>query len=737
MSSPPTSCGKPADREALPPGLYDSDPVTRGEVAKSKMSRRRAWTLVLIHLVAFAHILVWKLGGEGETLSPVEPSEGLYTVANGVLNAGAILLVLSMISTIVLGRFFCGWACHLVALQDLCAWLLAKMGIRPRPLRSKRLVLIPLFAGIYLFFWPEIRRWFRDDLERPELEVEMTKSDFWETFPDFWIGLLTFLVCGFGMVYLLGAKGFCTYACPYGGLFGVADRFAPLRIRVNDACKACGHCTAVCTSNVAVAHEVHRYGAVVDPGCMKCMDCVSVCPENALSLGMGKPAILQKPRREKKDGRSFLSFGEDLLVFFVFAFTLLVLMGLPRGLEIDGEDLEWATELHSVMPLLFGLGLSASSGFLALFLWRLLRRSELGFHRIVLKSEGRLRRAGVMMAVFAGLWFVLVGFFAAFQWSMWGGDRLLQGMDFYAIAESRRLDRPLEEGMEERIAEARARFERAEALRLFPDIRPQSRLAGLAFSDTDWDQAIHHFERAIEIDPNYADSWLDLSRVQAAKGDGAKAKEALEEALRLAPERLDVLAALVETEKRLGQLDSAAIHVRRILEIRREAGETTTLAPAWQELGMIEANRGRGAEARLAFEKALELDSSFVAASAPLGHLARDAGKFGEAARYFAPYVERFPFDFQVRYAYRDALRRDGRAVEADADVARGFEQLGAALEQDADNVDLLFYLAAEEIQAKRFDDARGRIARILELRPGWPAALQLQQRLPAPSENR
>src|SRR5439155_656149 len=76
-------------------------------------------------------------------------------------------------------------------------------------------------------------------------------------------------VCGFVTVYFLGQKGFCTYACPYGGFFALADQFSPGQIRVTAACNQCGHCTATCTSNVMVHAEVKQYGMVVDPGCMK------------------------------------------------------------------------------------------------------------------------------------------------------------------------------------------------------------------------------------------------------------------------------------------------------------------------------------------------------------------------------------------------------------------------------------------------------------------------------------
>ena len=50
----------------------------------------------------------------------------------------------------------------------------------------------------------------------PEIQTEFTTTEFWATFPGWIVGGLTFLICGFFAVYFLGAKGFCTYACPYG-----------------------------------------------------------------------------------------------------------------------------------------------------------------------------------------------------------------------------------------------------------------------------------------------------------------------------------------------------------------------------------------------------------------------------------------------------------------------------------------------------------------------------------------
>ena len=115
------------------------------------MGRRRAIVLLIVHVAIFLHLLHWQLAGE--TLSPLEPSEAMFTLTRGVLNAGAIVLSLSLLTTLVLGRWFCGWACHVVALQDLCAWLLKRVGIRPRPLRSRLLMFVPLQFLYELTVW--------------------------------------------------------------------------------------------------------------------------------------------------------------------------------------------------------------------------------------------------------------------------------------------------------------------------------------------------------------------------------------------------------------------------------------------------------------------------------------------------------------------------------------------------------------------------------------------------------
>src|SRR5437762_10351573 len=160
-------------------------------------------------------------------------------------------------------------------------------------------------------------------------EIHESSGDhkFWATFPSVAVAIPFLFICGFVTVYFLGQKGFCTYACPYGGFFGLADKFSPGKIRVTPACNQCGHCTATCTSNVLVHAEVKQYGMVVDPGCMKCMDCVNVCPNDALYFGFGKPTLLAPKSNAIKRSHS-LTWPEEIVGALVFLGSFLAVRGV-------------------------------------------------------------------------------------------------------------------------------------------------------------------------------------------------------------------------------------------------------------------------------------------------------------------------------------------------------------------------------------------------------------------------
>jgi tetratricopeptide (TPR) repeat protein/NAD-dependent dihydropyrimidine dehydrogenase PreA subunit len=203
------------------------------------------------------------------------------------------------------------------------------------------------------------------------------------TFPPVLVAIPFLFICGFMTVYFLGQKGFCTYACPYGGFFVIADKFAPGKIRVTDACNQCGICTATCMANVQVHKEIKDYGMVIDPGCMKHMDCISVCPNDALYFGFGKPSIIKSqvpspksqvlnPQSAIRNPQSQLTWPEEFAFALVFAISYFAV---------------W--DVYQLVPMLMSLGIACVTTFLAYKTYKMFTAPDVSFYKYRLKSLTR------------------------------------------------------------------------------------------------------------------------------------------------------------------------------------------------------------------------------------------------------------------------------------------------------------------------------------------------------------
>lgn len=541
------------------PVVYDRFARRTAIKVRRPHAKRRAIVLGLVQALILVHIALWLASRRfdwfgGYTISPVEPSEAMQTLELGYVNAGFIFFALALLSTLIFGRWFCGWACHIVLLQDLCGWIMRRLGVTPKPFRSRTLVWAPFILALYMFVWPTFKRlalfplldagwpsaraWFQPVAPWNGWSNHLLTDDFWATFPIL-MAIPTLLICGFGAVYFLGSKGFCTYGCPYGGFFAPLDEFAPGRIRVTDACEGCGHCTAVCTSNVRVHEEVREYGMVVDPGCMKCLDCVSVCPNEALYFGFGKPAARKGEAKNKRPRRQYdLTLGEDLAIVGVFIGILFSLRGMYLG---EGDSI----------PLLMAVGTSGILTFLAWKTWRVLTRPRdiARIQSIKLTWRGRRTLAGWMLTGIMGLMLAVILSNAAAIIFRARGDRLdarLSSLTPELLLAPREVERP---GWAVAIAgEAIGHFERALGWRdggFAPMTSPETaaRLARLHLVRAEFDHAARYLERVIELVGPHDRLVSDLARLKLRQGDR---EEALRYALAMAEAHPD-FGHLVQT----------------------------------------------------------------------------------------------------------------------------------------------------------------------------------------------
>ncbi len=484
-----SGCGneQQGGKRSIPLPVLRQSASKRSGIRPSRSARWRAGALIALNLLMIAHIIQWRI--MGTTISPIEPSEAMYTLQQGAINAGLIFFSLAILATLIFGRFVCGWGCHIVALQDFCAWLLGRIGLKPKPFRSRILVFVPLLAALYMFVWPTFGRWLTKPANEPlipEFTNHLITTDFWGTFPPVWVAIPFLFICGFMTVYFLGAKGFCTYGCPYGGFFGLADKVAPGRIRVTDACNECGHCTAVCTSNVIVHAEVKEYGMVVDPGCMKCMDCVSVCPNDALYFGFGKPAAAIG--KAAKKGNS-LTWPEEALAASAFAASYFAV---------------W--NVYQIVPMLMALGIAAVSSYLALRVWKLVRSKDSSFYSHNLKSAGRMKLAGSVFLTLALGWLSLVVHSGVIRYHERAGALAFQSLqipDELALAQ-RDPSQWLNPGDKANIDSGRASFETARKYGLLTNVEAMPKAAWLEYLGGNIDGSLELLSRSAQAQSGQA-----------------------------------------------------------------------------------------------------------------------------------------------------------------------------------------------------------------------------------------
>ncbi len=561
------------------------------------MGKRRAAVLIGVHLLMGLHVLHWLYAGR--TLSPVEPSESMFTLEQGYVNAGFVFFAVAILSVLVLGRFVCGWGCHMIALQDLCGWVMEKVAVRPTPFRSRLLAYVPLALALYMFVWPTFVREVAVPLLRktgwtealiylpvshpfPGFSNHLITEEFTETLPSLAVGIPFFLICGFVAVYFLGSKGFCTYGCPYGGFLTPADRLAPLRIVVDpDRCAQCGHCTGACTSNVRVHDQVREYGAVMDPGCMKTMDCVSICPNDALSYGWARPSILKGQAINERPRRVYdLTWKGELALAGVFAATFFAWRGL-----------------YGQIPMLMAGGVAACLTFVFWKLWRLVPGRNVRIIGVQLKRAGKLEIGGIVFATLGLLLVALTAHSVSIRYHRWRGDLIDSRVTVSKQAVFSGDVDAVPRRMQELAGRAIAHYDRAGSWRrgglgLAETPSIDIRAAWLHLVRGDTAQAADALRRVIDRE-GPSNSWCaDVARIMVLQGQRREAIAYLEQTLAANPEFEQVRDQLGRMMFEDGRGDDVIALYRRALDPadhhhQRQASLRLRLASIYLALGRI------------------------------------------------------------------------------------------------------------------------------------------------------
>lgn len=180
-----------------------------------------------------------------------------------------ILFGFILLSTLLVGRFYCGWLCPFGALQELLGKPKARMRIFPGKERYLRYVK-------YFFLWGFLftaLMWRNPSLANyepfPTLFTLQGSSLRWV-----YVGL----VLGLGVFF---SRLWCRYLCPSGAALASISCLARRKLQVTQGCQGCRGCVGVCPVG-AIEITSEGRARINFPECIRCNRCLEVCPQGAI-----------------------------------------------------------------------------------------------------------------------------------------------------------------------------------------------------------------------------------------------------------------------------------------------------------------------------------------------------------------------------------------------------------------------------------------------------------------------
>lgn len=213
-------------------------------------------------------------------------------IQRGVSLSMVWTLLPGLLLVVLLGRFFCGWACPylpVLAASNAVRWFLGRLGVPMRDVKvprvTARVVLVGVLLGTSLAGVQLL------PLVYPPAVIgrEVFRSLFYGS-----LGAGAFVVLGaFVFDTFVSRAGFCRSLCPGGAMFSTLGALSPVRVhRERSKCTDCTICDVVC--NLGQRPMTDQ----LDGGCERCGRCIAACPTKALTFQLKTPSAL-RPVTEK------------------------------------------------------------------------------------------------------------------------------------------------------------------------------------------------------------------------------------------------------------------------------------------------------------------------------------------------------------------------------------------------------------------------------------------------------
>jgi protein O-mannosyl-transferase len=230
------------------------------------------------------------------------------------------------------------------------------------------------------------------------------------------------------------------------------------------------------------------------------------------------------------------------------------------------------------------------------------------------------------------------------------------------------------------------------------------------FQKGNGDEAIVSFQKALALNPNYADAHNSLGGVLLQKGDGKEAAAHFQKALEIDPDYTEAHNNLGNALLQKGSVDAAITHFQKALLIN------PNYADAHNNLGNALLQRGNANEAIAHFQKALQVMPGFAEAHYNLGNALLQKGNADEAVAHFQKAL-------QIKPDYAEAHNNLGGAQLQKGNGDEAVAHFRKALQIIPDYAEAHFNLGNALFHKGNGDEAIAHYQKALEIKPDYAEA--------------
>jgi tetratricopeptide (TPR) repeat protein len=173
------------------------------------------------------------------------------------------------------------------------------------------------------------------------------------------------------------------------------------------------------------------------------------------------------------------------------------------------------------------------------------------------------------------------------------------------------------------------------------------------------DEAMVHYQMALEINPDFAEAHNNLGNFLFQKGSVDEAIVHYQKALEINPDYAEAHYNLGYALLKMGNVDEAIAHLQKALQINPDYAE------AHNNLGYALIQKGRVDEATAHFQKALQINPDYADAHNNLGNILLEKGSVDEAIIHFQKALQIKPDFAEAHKNLSIALLQKGRVDEA------------------------------------------------------------------------